>query len=169
MERQLLERLYEAYGRELYLYVFSLCHQHSMAEDILQETFLKAILSLPNAHTNMRAWLYLVARNLCFNAMRKEKHMLRMDEVTELIDKNKDQEDLIDLFLKEEKQRLLYKALSQVSKVKCEILMMQYFGELSQKEIAAIMHLTPENVRVLAYRAKKELKLYLEANGYDIS
>ena len=32
-----------------------------------------------------------------------------------------------------------------------------------QKEIAAILYITPENVRVLAYRAKKELKKYLES------
>ena len=40
---------------------------------------------------------------------------------------------------------------------------MQYFGGMSQKEIAAILYITPENVRVLAYRAKKELKKYLES------
>ena len=40
---------------------------------------------------------------------------------------------------------------------------MQYFGRMSQKEIAVILHITPENVRVLAYRAKKELKKYLES------
>ena len=38
----------------------------------------------------------------------------------------------------------------------------QQFGGMSQKEIAAVLHITPENVRVLAYRAKKELKKDLE-------
>ena len=46
---------------------------------------------------------------------------------------------------------------------------MQYFGGLSQKEIAAVLHLTPENVRVLSYRAKRELKAYMEENDYDLS
>ncbi|WP_334305711.1 hypothetical protein [Blautia schinkii] len=36
---------------------------------------------------------------------------------------------------------------------------------MSQKEIAAVLHITPENERVLAYRAKKELKKYLEKEG----
>ena len=39
---------------------------------------------------------------------------------------------------------------------------MQYFSGMSQKEIAAVLHITPENVRVLAYRAKKELKKNME-------
>lgn len=41
-----------------------------------------------------------------------------------------------------------------------EILLKLY--SLYQKEIAAVLHITPENVRVLAYRAKKELKKDLE-------
>ena len=58
MDRRLLEQLYRAYYRELYLYIFSFCKNPALAEDLLQETFLKAILSLPDSHTNMRAWLY---------------------------------------------------------------------------------------------------------------
>ena len=45
---------------------------------------------------------------------------------------------------------------------KREVIQMQYCGGMSQKEIAAVLHITPENVRVLAYRAKKELKKDLE-------
>mgnify|MGYP000843768150 CR=1 FL=1 len=37
----------------------------------------------------------------------------------------------------------------------------QYFGDFSQKEIAAMLKITPGNVKVLSYRAKKELKEYL--------
>jgi len=46
---------------------------------------------------------------------------------------------------------------------------LQYFAGLSQRDIAAVLHLTPENVRVLAYRGKRELRSYMEGSGYDIS
>ena len=71
--------------------------------------------------------------------------------------------------LMEEQSRLLYRALQHLDRAKREVLLLQYFAGLSQKEIAVILHLTPENVRVLAYRGKRELKSYLEGNGYDIS
>ena len=106
MEKDILKQLYQKYRKEIYLYLYSLCKNSSLAEDLLQETFLKALLSLPDDHTNMRAWLYLV---------------------------------------------------------------MQYFGGLSQKEIAAILKMTPENVRVLSYRAKRELRTYMEDHNYDLS
>lgn len=76
---------------------------------------------------------------------------------------------LLHTILTKERNQLLYHALDYLPTTKKEILILQYFGQLSQKEIATILHITPENVRVLSYRAKKELKLYLEENGYDIS
>lgn len=68
----MLENLYLQHYRELYVYVYAMCGQKALTEDILQETFLKAFTALKDSHTNMRAWLYLVARNLCFNAMKKK-------------------------------------------------------------------------------------------------
>ena len=55
MEKDILKQLYQKYRKEIYLYLYSLCKNSSLAEDLLQETFLKALLSLPDDHTNMRA------------------------------------------------------------------------------------------------------------------
>lgn len=53
---------------------------------------------------------------------------------------------------------MLYQAILRLDIKKREIIQMQYFGGMTQKEIAAVLHITLENVRVLAYRARKELK-----------
>jgi RNA polymerase sigma-70 factor (ECF subfamily) len=138
-----------------------------MAEDLQQETFLKAILSMDGKHTNMRAWLYMVARNLCFNQMKREKRLRPLEEISENAS-TEETKDILDRFLLSERIQALYGALSELSGLKREILMLQYFGRLSQRDIAAILDLSLENVRVLAFRAKKELRLYMEAKGYDI-
>ena len=77
----------------------------------------------------------------------------------------KTDEDLFEKILEEENRRMLYQAIRRLEIKKREIIQMQYFGGMSQKEIAAVLHITPENVRVLAYSAKKELKKYLEKEG----
>ena len=74
----------------------------------------------------------------------------------------KTEENLLEKFLKEEKRRILYQAIRRLDIKKREVIQLQYFGGMSQKEIAAVLHITPENVRVLAYRAKKDLKKYME-------
>ena len=68
----------------------------------------------------------------------------------------------LEKILEEENRRILYQAIRRLEVKKREVIQMQYFGGMSQKEIAAVLHITPENVRVLAYRAKKELKKDLE-------
>ena len=84
-----------------------------------------------------------------------------MEEQECFHEKNRD-EDLLEKILEEENRRILYQAIRRLEVKKREVIQMQYFGGMSQKEIAAVLHITPENVRVLAYRAKKELKKDLE-------
>lgn len=154
----MLEELYREYYRELYAYIYSLCGQAAVTEDILQETFLKALIALKDSHTNMRAWLYMVARNLCFDYFRSEK---RKDGRTEA-EAAGGARDVLEDILRREEQRRLWEGLHMLSVQKREILVLQYFAGLRQKEIAAILHLTPENVRILAYRAKKELREFMK-------
>ena len=164
MDNEILLKLYGLYQKELYLYLYSLCSDGHLAEDLLHETFLKALLALPDGHTNMRAWLYMVARNLFYNQQKKKSREILMEEQDYFPEKKTD-EDLFEKILEEENRRMLYQAIRRLEIKKREIIQMQYFGGMSQKEIAAVLHITPENVRVLAYRAKKELKKYLEKEG----
>lgn len=165
MDQALLQEMYQRYYRELYLYLLSLSANPPLAEDLLQETFLKAILSLPNSHANIRAWLYLVARNLWLNYRKRENRLTLTDQIED----TPVEDDLLERVIRDERQRMLYRALEHLEPRKREVLQMQYFGGLSQREIAAVLHLTPEHVRVLACRARKEMKQWMEENGHDIS
>ena len=57
MDKKILEETYQKFQKELYLYLFSLFQNRQLTEDLLQETFLKALLSLSDSHGNIRAWL----------------------------------------------------------------------------------------------------------------
>lgn len=166
MDNQIMEQLYLRYGREILLYLFSMCKNWDMAEDLKQETFLKAIFSLSEHHTNMRAWLYQVARNLCINQVTKEKRFVALEDYEEILKKD---EDILEQYITKEEHRNVYLALLKLPAPKKEILELQYFGGLSLKEIADLLHLTYEGVRVQKHRAKQELKKILEEEHYDIS
>lgn len=165
MNNRLLKELYNKYYRELYLYIYSLSGNREVTEDLVHETFLKAILSLSDNHTNMRAWLYMVARNLYLNFRKKEKLKVDISEMTDIVS---DEPSLPNRLIENERKRLCFEALQNLNGAKKEVLILQYFGGLSQKEIAATLHTTPENVRVLSYRGKKELRKFMEEHGYDI-
>ena len=64
--------------------------------------------------------------------------------------------------MQQEQYQLLYKNLQRLSARSREILIMQYFGQLSHKEIGAVLAMTPSAVRMAAVRARKELKTHME-------
>ncbi|MBQ8589359.1 MAG: RNA polymerase sigma factor [Firmicutes bacterium] len=169
MENQLLYEIYTAYAGELSLYLYSLCRDRELANDLLQEVFLKAMLSLPPDHGNFRAWLYKVARNLCFNALRNQKREIASDDPvaeTGLLGEfqiRKENRSPLDHILESERNRRLYKGILQLSSTASQVILLQYFGGLSQKEIATVLGISPGNVRVIALRARVQLREHMEA------
>ncbi len=163
MNQELLEPLYRRYQRELYLYLYGLCRNRAQAEDLVQETFLKALLSLPDHHPNFRAWLYMVARNLFLDQQRRDSRLSQWDE-----NRPDDSGELCDRLIADEVRAALYRVLGDLEPRKREVLLLQYFANLPHKEIAAVLRLTPECVRMLACRGRRELRQRMEELGYDV-
>lgn len=164
MDREMLRLFYQRYSREIYLYLYSLCKSRETAEDMMQEVFLKALLSWNDENGNLRAWLYKVARNICMN------HLKKAGRETAMEGKEIPHRDLplADKFIKDEEKRMLYQGMLALPVRQREILELFYYSEMNIKEIAVLLSLSPENVRVLAFRAKKALKAYMEVNGYAL-
>ena len=81
MDKALLEELYQRYSAEIFRYLYAMCRERLMAEDIMQDAFCRALISLPTSHVNARAWLYMVGRNLLINEMKKRKRELCSDDM----------------------------------------------------------------------------------------
>lgn len=168
LEEKLIKQLYHEYGKELFLYLYSMCKQKELAEDLLQETFLKAILALPDSHTNMRAWLYKVARNLYYNLYKRNKREIYDEEYLKKISKS-EIDEFLERYISRQETRILYAAMQKLSPAKREVLELQYIGQMPLKEIAKVLQMSQENVRVLSHRAKKDLKKLMEVHGYEVS
>lgn len=174
MDKDMLRQFYRRYADEIYLYLYSLCKSRETAEDLMQEVFLKALLSLLDQNENLRAWLYKVARNACFNELRNRKRELQSEHIEDISASARESlqenssDNLVDELIRSEQRRFLYEAMLKLPDRQREILELFYFSELSIKEIAEIMRLTSQNVRVLAYRAKKKLREYMEVKGYEL-
>lgn len=170
MNQILLEKIYRAYAEEIYLYLYSLCQNTQAAEDLVQEVFTKALLTLNDQHPNFKAWLYQVAHNICINYLKKNSRIcasLDFDQTAQNFAArlNKD-EDILDKLLRREKNKLLYISMNQLQSLQKEVLFMIYFAQLKTAEIAKALNLSPENVRVIAYRGRRELRKILEKEGY---
>ncbi len=162
MDGRLLAELYEKYREEILLYVYSLCHSMEAAEDITQEVFVKAILSLSDHHENFRAWLYMVARNLTYNYSRKNKNKAKA--VEELKQGPAFEADISEKVVMKEQYKELYEAIGKLNENYREILVLQYFGNMQLKEVAEVLGISHGNARALAHRARSKLKQLVEEN-----
>lgn len=134
---------YERYGTELYRFAFSIPRDREAAEDVMQDAFLKAMQRLDGACPveRVRAWLYRVARNECYDLLRKRKHERSLPE-----EAAGGAEALEYLEL-----------LAPLTQVERDIVSLKIIGNLSHKEIAAVMHLTVHGAKKRYERALDRL------------
>ncbi len=163
MNSELLKQIYILYNREIYLYIVSICKSKEIAQDLMQETFVKAILSLTDSHKNIRAWLYIVARNLTYNYLRKhKKEIIDYEIVVE------DYFEPMEAIIENENKRILYKCLSKINRKTREVLTLQYLNGLSISEISDILELSQQNVKVISHRGRRKIRKMMEEEGYEI-
>ena len=74
-DRSAFGMIVERYKKQMYSVVYSMTHNHSDADDISQDTFIKAFENLRKFKlgTNFRSWLYRIAVNLCIDHLRRQK------------------------------------------------------------------------------------------------
>lgn len=151
----LLESFYNDNYRRIFLFALSCVKNQAAAEDIAQETFLRAMVGLEDRGTFSVAWLYKVSKNLVADWFRDQGRQ------TELSDDLESDFSVADLYIRDEGYRQLYRAIAELSELDREIITLFYFSGLSQREIAAVTGLTFVNVRVRMDRAREKLKTQL--------
>ena len=151
------ENLFRKYYNEALLYVFSFCHNRALAEDLVQEAYVRAIRSIDEEKDSFKFWLFKVCRNLYFDTLRKNK---KVEAITSDMPSN---ESLVDDVIQKDEYRALYKAISLLKDDFREIVRLYYFDSMSVKEIASIVDESVDNVKIKLYRARLKLKDILEA------
>lgn len=161
MEKDILEQLYHTYHRRLTLYALSLCRDPYLAEDLVQEAFLRAYLSLPEETPSFFWWMMRVLRNLLIDQKRRERFVSW--EEAEM-----PTEGAEDAVLRQESVRSLYRGITALGEDDREILALYYFAQVSLRQIAQLLGLTEGAAKVRLYRARRRLKKRMEEDGYEI-
>lgn len=81
-------KLYELYFKDIYRYVYSKSHNESISEEIAQETFYRALEKINEFDEKMdvRAWLFVVARNTYYSYCRKHNRIIDEQELRDVPD-----------------------------------------------------------------------------------
>ena len=75
------EELYNQTKSGLYSFILSICKNHHLAEDVMQNTYIRIRLSanMYKVGSNTLAWIYTIAKNLTLNELNKQKHEMSID------------------------------------------------------------------------------------------
>lgn len=156
--RESLDELYRTYAEQLYYYLLKLSGSPSVAEDLVQETFVRATISLHQVESSSaRAWLYKVARNVYLDEWRRRKRWswVPFFQDTEMISPYGVPEEEMD---RVEESQMLAELLYRLPENYRSIIHLREIEEMSYEEIAATLDITESQVKVTLHRARKKLQ-----------
>jgi len=148
--------VYDLYFRDVYRYALSLCRNESLAEEITQETFYKALTKLDHfdGKCKISVWLCQIAKNTYISMCRKNKHLDPSADTTLLPDAG----NVEDRFADRDMAFAIHKILHALEEPYKEVFSLGTFGELSFKQIAELFGKTEAWARVTYHRAKLKIK-----------
>lgn len=143
MDRLTVHSWYEQYKNGIYRYALSLTKDLHLAEDILHDTFVKALLAGHRVATEKaQAWLYRVVRNLCYDSLRRSKHEQKLPQAPA---NGEDPYAYIDL-------------IASLSPKEQEIIPLKIVGRLTHGEIGSIVGITAKAAQKRYERAILQLR-----------
>lgn len=149
------DEVYRACFGEIYRFALALCRDPSLAEELTQETFFKALKAIDSFSGNcsLTTWLCQIAKNEYFSYRRKNR--VQADELP--IELPSD-EDVEQRFADRETALAVHEALHRLREPYKEVFSLRTFAELPFAQIGLLFGKTESWARVTYYRAKVLLK-----------
>lgn len=160
--RKAFAQLVNDYGQLLYWKIRGIVLTHEDADDILQNTFLKAWTKLDSFQGNSKlsTWLYRIAVNESLDFLRKQK--VRQQMAGEFDTKVASRLMADDYFDGDRGKALLHEAVSKLPAVQQAVFQMRYFQEMHYKEISEVMNATEGALKASYHIAVKKITEYIQ-------
>lgn len=163
------DELINRYKRQVFALIYRLIRNQSDAEDVAQETFIKAYRNLSSydpAHPFL-TWLFKIAHNSAIDFLRAQKpESLSIHDDDNPLDIEDTQISLEDKIEASSQQELIEKVLSALPPLYREILVLRHQQELSYEEIAESLSIPVGTVKIRLFRARDIMKQKLVKLGY---
>ncbi|GAB6107318.1 RNA polymerase sigma factor [Fusibacter bizertensis] len=160
--KNLLEKIYLTYLKEMYYIAYSILNNPHDAQDVVQSAIIKVIPYIKIIDdVKCRKTKYLIAtivKSTAIDLYRKKNNhpLIDIESISDLPD-----QDLLaidDIVIKLSEANVITEKLAKLDSKHADILILKYFYEFQDKEIADILRISYTNVRVRINRAKSRLK-----------
>lgn len=163
--KQLLAELFEKYFIDVYTYLYSLCHDASLSEDLASDVFLEVVKSISTfrGQSDIKTWIFSIARHRWFAYLKKKNRQVQTESIHDLYDTTElgTTDDV------NEVAELIQVLLSSESALTRNVVQMRIDG-YCYYEIASKHKISENSARVVYFRAKAKIRKYLEKEGFKL-
>lgn len=153
--------LVDRYQDLAYTIAVRLLNDPDEAADIVQESFVKCyeVLETFRGESKFSTWLYRIVYRKSLDRLKaiKRKRTEAFEESSGALLLQEDDGNAVQLMMKAERKELVKSAIAQLKPEEQTLILLYYFEESSIKEIAEVLDLGMENVKVRLFRTRKKL------------
>ena len=167
-DRKSFEDIYEKNRSIMYNCAYSVLKDCPSAEDAVQDAFLALARNFEKTgsmnDSQIRSYLLISVRNFCYKTYNKRKREIATEDIF------LDGEDTSDIPCDTENRELykkLFELIRSLDKKYGDVIILKYYCDLRDKDIAEDLDISLENVKVRLHRAKGLLKSGLKGDGYS--
>jgi len=157
--------LVEKHKNLAYTLAFRIAKNHEDAEEIAQDSFLKAYNSLSTfkQEAKFSTWLYKIVFNTAISRARKKQILnVSIEESLPGTVVQEDQVSSLDNLHKKERKKIIASAIARLKEEESAVMTLYYLNENSLKEIEDITGLSNSNIKILLHRGRKKLFMELK-------
>jgi RNA polymerase sigma-70 factor (ECF subfamily) len=153
--------IYNLYFKKIYQFIYYRVGHKEAAEDLAEEVFLKAFSKIGSVldGNSFVGWLYQIARNIVIDYYRQKKNVVALEDVENTLEYETNVIDIVNL---ESQQKILLKLLKELGAEQQIVLKLKFFEDLTNSEIAEMLHKNEGAVRVIQHRAIAKLQELLK-------
>lgn len=154
--------LFEKYAESIYKYILFMVKDHQTAEDLTQETFIKAYTKSHQfkGDAEFKTWLYRIAYTTTVNYFRKKRPVTTFFGLSPINEKSAEES-----FLEQNDLEALYQAISKLKLNYQQVIILRKIQQLSVKETASVLKWSESKVKMTLSRALKKLQHHLNEGG----
>lgn len=156
------EAFYNEHSRPLWGYVRRLAGSAELADDLVQESFMRFLGASPGTRDNEKAYLYRIATNLTYDYFRKHS---RESKRQTSFDTDKNEETAYEQFVAESNVTSVFGQLKMQERA---LLWLAYVEGHEHREIAEMLGLKSLSVRVLLFRARRKMAKLLDEKNFEV-
>ncbi len=157
--------LVDRYKEMIFTLALKMIKNREEAEEVSQDTFIKVYNSLNKfkGESKFSTWIYKITYNTCLDRLKKNKKedsTISIDEFSDHLVKTMD--NALSVLEEKERKQTIQNCLNLLSREENFLLTLYYFDDQNLDEIAKIMDINSNNVKVKLFRSRKKLAVILK-------